>query len=106
MGNKMGKCKQMGIFLAFLAFLTILKKRKILSIHTFSDGTKSVLEKNLNAPYNWADRRMDTPFYRDTRTQGRKNTEQVPREYNDASSSGGRTDGRTYLLGRFKTLSL
>ena len=30
---------------------------------------------------------------------------QVPRGYNDASSSGGRTDGRTDLLGRFKTLS-
>ena len=32
--------------------------------------------------------------------------EQVPRGYNDASSSGGWTDGRTDLLGRFKTLSL
>ena len=30
--------------------------------------------------------------------------EQVPPGYNDASSSGGRTDGRTDHLGRFKTL--
>ena len=31
---------------------------------------------------------------------------QVPHGYNDASSSSGRTDGRTYLLGRFESLSL
>ena len=41
------------------------------------------------------------------RTGGEKTgKEQVPHGYNDASSPGGQTDGRTDLLDRFKTRSL